>query len=216
MRLDRILQKLLPHDQHFFDMFEESAQNISLASEALMTLLGATTDEERRRVVEEIQTFEHRGDAITHKIFSELSSTFVTPFDPEDIHLLASEMDDVLDNIDGSARRFVLYRIRECPQDMFYLIQSLHRSVTEVQRGLHFLRKMQKTTEMREIINRINDYEGEADDIFARAVAELFEKYSDDPVRIIKLKEVYVALETATDKCKDVADVLETILIKHA
>ena len=216
MRLDRILQKLLPHDQHFFDMFEESAQNIAHASEALMTLLNATTDEERRRIVQEIQDFEHIGDNITHKIFAELSGTFVTPFDPEDIHLLASELDDVIDNIDGSARRFMLYQIRECPRDMFYLIQSLHRSVTEMQRGLHFLRKMQKTTEMREIIKRINDYEDEADDIFARAVAELFDKYADDPVQIIKLKEVYVALETATDKCEDVADVLETILIKHA
>jgi uncharacterized protein len=216
MRLDRILQKLLPHDQHFFDMFEESAQNIALASEALMRLLSATSDEERRKVVQEIQDLEHQGDNITHKIFSELSSTFVTPFDPEDIHLLASAMDDILDNIDGSARRFMLYRLAGCPQDMFFLVQSLQRSVTEMQRGLHFLRKMQKTTEMKEIIRRINDYEGEADDIFAHAVAGLFVEFANDPVQIIKLKEVYVALETATDKCEDVANVLETILIKHA
>jgi predicted phosphate transport protein (TIGR00153 family) len=216
MRLDRILQAMLPHDQHFFDMFEEAAQNITLASEALTGLLSATSEEERRKIVAEIQDYEHQGDAITHKIFSALSSTFVTPFDPEDIHLLASAMDDILDNIDGSARRFLLYKLEGCPQDMFFLVQSLQRSVAELQRGLHFLRKMQKTTEMKEIIRRINDYEGEADDIFAHAVADLFDKYADNPVQIIKLKEVYVSLETATDMCEDAADVLETILIKHA
>ena len=216
MRLDRILQAMLPHDQHFFDMFEEAAQNIALASEALTRLLSATSEDERRTIVAEIQEYEHQGDAITHRVFAELSGTFVTPFDAEDIHMLASVMDDILDNIDGSARRFLLYKLEGCPQDMFFLVQSLQRSVAELQRGLHFLRKMQKTTEMREIIRRINDYEGEADDIFAHAVAGLFEEYANDPMTVIKLKEVYVSLETATDKCEDAADVLETILIKHA
>jgi uncharacterized protein Yka (UPF0111/DUF47 family) len=94
-------------------------------------------------------------------------------------------------------------------------MQSLHRSVLELQRGVHFLRKLEKTDELRGVIERINEYENEADNIFNRAVASLFETQTD-PIEIIKLKEIYVALETATDNCEDAANVLETILIKHA
>jgi uncharacterized protein len=214
MRLDRILQVLLPHDEHFFGLFEEAVQNIILASELLLKF-PAATQSERVRIKDQIGRYEHLGDAVTHRVFSELSGTFVTPFDPEDIHLLASELDDILDNIDGSARRLILYKVGECPPDMLRLMESLHGSVLELARGVHLLRKLEKTTELREIIKRINEFEDEADGIFAAAVADLFEHVTD-PIEIIKLKEIYVALETATDKCEDVADVLETILIKHA
>jgi uncharacterized protein Yka (UPF0111/DUF47 family) len=121
MRLDRILQAMLPHDEHFFGLFEESAQNIVLASEILQKLPLATTNEERVRIIEQIKDYEHDGDAVTHKIFSELSSTFVTPFDAEDIHVLASALDDILDNIDGSAGRFLLYKVSYCPPEMMML-----------------------------------------------------------------------------------------------
>jgi uncharacterized protein len=214
MRLDRILQALLPHDEHFFSLFEESAQNITQAVETLL-LLPPASQEERQRIVAEISAFEHRGDNITHQVFSELSGTFVTPFDPEDIHQLASAMDDILDNVDGSARRFMLYKIEDCPFDMTRLIESLYGSVRELEKGIHYLRKLDKPDELRDVIRRINEYEDEADGIFQRAVADLFE-LPGNTIEIIKLKEVYVALETATDKCEDVADVLETILIKHA
>ncbi|RPH96485.1 DUF47 domain-containing protein [candidate division KSB1 bacterium] len=214
MRLDRFLQAMLPHDVHFYTMFEESVQNITRASEALLRLQ-AVAPEEREALISQIMAYEHEGDAITHRIFSELSGTFVTPFDPEDIHLLASALDDILDNIDGSAQRFLLYKIKEVPPEMLRLMHSLHGSIIELQRGVHLLRRLNRTDEMRSIIRRINDYEGEADVLFDRAVANLFEEKTD-PIEIIKLKEIYVTLETATDMCEDAADVLETILIKHA
>ncbi len=165
--------------------------------------------------MDRIKRIEHEGDDISHRIFSELSGTFVTPFDPEDIHTLATALDDILDNIDGSARRLLLYNIGSCPPDMIRLIQSLQSSVTEVQSGVKLLRRLSQPAEMRRIIQRISVLEDEADDIFAQAVAGLFEKQTN-PVEIIKLKEIYVALETATDVCDDAADVLEAILIKHA
>ena len=214
MRLDRILQALLPHHDHFFDLFEESVKNIAHAAEAMTSLPGAPPDE-RDRIIEEITDYEHRGDKITHQIFSELSGTFVTPFDPEDIHVLASALDDILDNMDGSARRFLLYNISDCPSDMQRLIETLQQSVLELEKGIHYLRKLTKTSELEDVIRRVNQFEDEADSIFQRAVADLFTTQSD-PIEIIKLKEIYVALETATDNCEDAADVLETILIKHA
>ncbi len=205
---------MLPHDEQFFALFEESAHNIFLASEALLTL-PAAAPEERIAIVERIKSLEHMGDSVTHRIFSELNGTFVTPIDPEDIHLLASSLDDILDNIDGGAGRLVLYKIGVCPPDMVKLIECLHSSVTEVERGVHLLRRMAKPNELRSVIERINEFENLADNIFERAIANLFEQVSN-PIEIIKLKEVFVTLETATDRCEDVANVLETLLIKHA
>lgn len=214
MRFDRLLQTLLPHHERFFDKFEESARNIARAADELLVLPNAPRDQ-WPRIVDEIKNYEHQGDSITHKIFIELRGTFVTPFDAEDIHTLASALDDILDNIDGSARRLVLYKIDACPPDMIRLMRSLRDSVKEVENGVHLLRKLNKPEEMRRIINRISVLEHEADEIFARSVADLFEMQTD-PVEIIKLKEIYVSLETATDMCDDAADVLEAILIKHA
>ncbi len=205
---------MLPHDEQFFALFEESAHNIFLASETLLTLPSAAP-EERIAIVERIKSLEHMGDSVTHRIFSELNGTFVTPIDPEDIHLLASSLDDILDNIDGGAGRFVLYKIGVCPPEMSKLIECLHSSVTEVERGVHLLRRMTKPNELRSVIERINEFENLADNIFERAIANLFEQVSN-PIEVIKLKEVYVTLETATDRCEDVANVLETLLIKHA
>lgn len=214
MRLDRILQALLPHDEHFFSLFEESAHNIVLASETLRKL-PAASPEERVAIVQRIKDLEHEGDSVTHRIFSELNGTFVTPFDPEDIHVLASALDDILDFIDGSAGRFMLYKLKECPPEMGKLIECLHSSVTELQQGVHLLRKLNKPAELRKVIERVNEFENVADGIFERAIANLFEQMTN-PVEIIKLKEIYVTLETATDRCEDAANVLETILIKHS
>jgi hypothetical protein len=214
MRLDRILQVLLPRDEHFYGLFEESTQNIVLAASALMNLPLAST-EDRSRIIAEIEVYEHQGDLITHRIFSQLSGTFVTPFDPEDIHVLASALDDILDNIDGAAGRFLLYKVREVPPEMVKLIRSLHGSVLELQRGVHLLRRLHKSNDLRAVVERVNEYENEADSIFESAIANLFDSRTD-PIEIIKLKEIYVSLETATDNCEDAANVLETIMIKHA
>ncbi|MDD5088914.1 MAG: DUF47 family protein [bacterium] len=213
-RLDRILQALLPHHDHFFNMFEEAALYNARAADELLRL-PVTSREQWSDIVGRIKQIEHEGDAVSHKIMTEVSSTFVTPFDPEDIHGLATILDNILDNIDGSARRLLLYKITECPPDMVKLMESLRSSVAEVQNGVRLLRRLEKPEEMRRIILRIRTLEDEADDIFARAVASLFERESD-PVEIVKQKEIYVALETATDVCDDAADVLESLLIKHA
>src|SRR5512137_1650789 len=113
MRLDRLIQILLPHDEKFYSFFEESAQNLVDASKKLREFQSCSTAD-YNRIMKEINDFEHRGDSVTHKIYAELNATFVTPFDREDIHLLASALDDVMDHIDGSASRFVLYKVQNC------------------------------------------------------------------------------------------------------
>jgi len=214
MKIDKILQLLLPHDENFYNLLEESAQNLIKAGVELKTLPQCKTHAQRVDAAKRIKDIEHDGDSVTHKIFSELNSTFVTPFDREDIHELASALDDVLDHIDGCANRFALYKITRVPRAVSQLIDVLILSMDELKNGVHLLRNLNDVATFKASFTKVNEYENQADDIFDKAVADLFEK-EKDPVQIIKLKEVYVGLETATDKCEDAANVLEGILIKH-
>ncbi len=215
MKLDQWIHKLLPHDDRFFPLLEESAQNIVRASESLKKLSLSKNARERERLISQIKEFEHKGDDVTHEIFSQLNSTFVTEFDREDIYKLTSALDDILDHIDGSAGRFTLYKIKRCPRQMVELIDVLAKSIVELQEGIRLLRSPQKKDGLQGVFQRVHQFENDADSLFEQAVADLFEKVKK-PIDVIKLKEIYVGLETATDKCEDAANVLEGILIKHA
>lgn len=214
MRLDRLVQILIPHDEKFYTFFEESAQNVVNAA-AILPSLYRSVGPEREVIMNKIHDLEHIGDNVTHKIFGELNATFVTPFDREDIHLLASALDDITDFIDGSASRFVLYKVQTCPDSIMELARILHSQSVELQRGVALLRDFRKSDELEQVLRKINEYENEADAVFEKAIARLFEE-ERDPINLIKLKEIYVGLETATDKCEDAANVLETFLVKHA
>ncbi|MBI4427745.1 MAG: DUF47 domain-containing protein [Ignavibacteriales bacterium] len=215
MKLDQWIRKLLPHEDKFFPLLEESAQNIVRASEVLKKLSLSKNSRERERLITQIKELEHRGDDVTHEIFSELNSTFVTEFDREDIYKLTSSLDDILDHIDGSAGRFTLYKVKKCPPQMVELIDILAKSIVELQTGIKLLRNPHKTDGLQTVFQRVHQFENDADSVFEQAVADLFEKVKN-PIDVIKLKEIYVGLETATDKCEDAANVLEGILIKHA
>jgi predicted phosphate transport protein (TIGR00153 family) len=213
MRLDRLIQILLPHDEKFYTFFEESAQNLVNAAKLLQELRSCAFAD-HPKLVEKINELEHQGDSVTHKIYAELNSTFVTPFDREDIHLLASALDDVMDYIDGCASRFMLYKVPRCPADMITLMEILYNSVIEIQKGISLLRDFRKADELQKVLRKVNEYENQADSVFEHAVADLFEN-EKDAIQIIKLKEIYVVLETATDACEDAANVMESLLIKH-
>jgi uncharacterized protein len=214
MKLDRIIKRLLPKDDHFFILLEESASNLIKAGEELKKLPQCKTQKQREESAERIKDIEHEGDSITHRIFSELNSTFVTPLDREDIHELASVLDDVLDHIDGCANRFALYKVTRVPKSVPSLIDVLILSIAELKNGVSLLRNLNEADNLHATLQKINEYENKADDIFDKAVADLFDK-EKNPLQIIKLKEIFVGLETATDKCEDAANVLEGILIKH-
>jgi len=215
MRFDRLIQRLLPQDEKFYAYFEESTQNLVNASVLLKELSVAKTASDREKLVVQIKELEHHGDNVTHNIFSELNATFVTPFDREDIHQLASALDDIMDHMDGTASRTILYKIKSYPETMLRLIDILQLSISELHHGVGLLRHLHKTEDLQRVFQKVNEYENNADTLFERGVADLFEK-EKDPIQIIKLKEVLVGLETATDKCEDAANVLEGIYIKHA
>lgn len=214
MRLDRIIQALLPHDEQFFVLFDKLSKTIVEAAETLRTLPSQARNE-REATVKKIEELEQRADSITHEIYTELNKTFVTPFDREDVHLLASTLDDVLDYIDGSAKRFHMYKIKKNSADIQKLTEVIYQSAMEIQRGVTLVADMRRTEELQAILHKINQFENDADRIFDHAIAELFDTETD-AIELIKTKEVLVNLETTTDKCEDVANVLETLFIKHA
>ena len=187
MRLDRLIQILLPHDEKFYTFFEESAQNLVNAAKLLQELRNCAPAD-HLKLIERINELEHQGDSVTHKIYAELNATFVTPFDREDIHLLASALDDVMDYIDGCASRFMLYKVPRCPEDMNTLMDILYNSVIELQKGVSLLRDFRKAEELQKVLRKVNEYENRADSVFEHAVADLFEN-EKDAIQIIKLKE---------------------------
>ena len=150
---------------------------------------------------------------ITHQIFHELGSNFITPFDREDIQRLASVLDDVIDFIHGSAKRIELYKIDTIHPSMIKLGELILESATELNKAIPQLKDMRDVSLIREACVKINSIENHADDIFDMAVARLFEEETN-AIEIIKIKEVLSALETATDRAEDAANVLESILIK--
>ena len=214
MKIDRLIQILLPHDEKFYALFEESTKLLLKASITLRKIADADAVQ-TQILAKEIEDLEHQADEVTHNIFAELNATFVTPFDREDIHELASSLDDIMDYINGSASRFVLYRVQAHTPYMRRLMDIIQTSVEAVGKGISYLRDFRNSNSLQEVLKKVNEYENEADSVFELAIADLFEN-EKNVVELIKLKEIYVGLETATDRCEDVANVLESILIKHA
>jgi len=216
MRLDRFLHFLLPTDDTFLILFEKDVENLLAAASTFKELMSnAISKEERGQKIRKIEEFEHKGDEVTHNIYSELGSTFITPFDREDIHELASKLDDILDYIHGAAARIVLYRGESISREQERLAELIFEQVAELHKAIPQLRNFKSVKEISESLVRINSIENEADDLFERAIASLFDTCKD-PIQLIKEKELLVSLETATDQCEDAANVLESIIVKHA
>ena len=214
MKVDNIIKLLLPREDKFYNYFQRASQNLVETAELLKKFY-ISSGKERHELVRLIQDKEHVGDTITHEIFFELNKTFITPIDREDIHILASALDDILDFINGAATRFSLYKIKDCPKDAVKLIDILHSSISELANGIKLMKNLDQPEQLRNVLKKVNEYENEADNVFEKAVADLIE-FEKDPIQVIKIKEIYVGLETATDKCEDAANVLEGLLIKHA
>lgn len=210
----KILKMFAPKSGKFFDAFSKATTNLVAMSEKFKELLEAD-EQSRDAIVRQIHDLEHVGDQITHELFTELSENFITPFDREDIHYLATSLDDVADFINGTASRISLYQLKEIDQVMHGLSGVLNRQVIEIHSAIQNLQHMKNAQRVREAIIRINDLENEADSIFDLAIARLFSEETN-AIEMIKKKEILSVLETATDKCEDVANAIESILVKNS
>ena len=215
MSLNTILQYFVPKDRKFFPLFEQGSSNLIKIAQVLVELLNSTDEGQKQALTKEIEDLEHKGDDITHQIFLELGKNFITPFDREDIHVLASAIDDIADYIHGSSTRLNLYKINDITPAMKELGDLILQGCQDIDKAIVELKNLRNLRLIAESCVRINSMENQADAVFERAVADLFE-FEQDAKIIIKYKEVLSVLETATDKCEDVANVLESILVKNA
>ncbi len=213
MILDNLFRLLVPKDRKFLPLFEKSAANLVQITGILIQLLSAQNREKRSELAKEIERLEHVGDEITHQIYNELHASFITPFDREDVQTLASSLDEIVDYIFGTSKRMVLYQIETIIPDMLKLAQAIESSSQELQRAIIELKTMRNLHVIKDACLKINSQENYADDIFEHAVAGLL-KEEHNAITVIKIKEILMTLETATDKCEDAANVLESILVK--
>jgi len=203
---------LIPHDKIYFDMFEKQAGVMKEAAWQLVALTEDFTNVKEKR--HEIEKLEHKGDQITHDIYKQLNTSFITPLDPEEISHLASTLDEVLDYIDGATEKMYYYNIGATDAHMIELAKLIHMSTSEIESAVRGIRSIKDPRYIEERCIEVNRLENLADDVLAHAVTDLFK--TNDAINIIKLKDIYEHLETATDYCEDVANVLSDIAIRHS
>lgn len=202
--------RLTPRQNNFYDLFATSGQNLMVGAALLKELLGADGDA-RREIADRMRAAEHAGDEVTHAIMRQLNETFVTPFDREDIYRLASSLDDVMDAMEAAVDLVVLYRIDELPQEIGDQVDVLERAAELTAVAMPRLRSMKDLSEFWIELNRL---ENQADQIYRRILAKLFNG-DYDALTVLKLKEVVDSLEAAADAFEHVANTVETIAVKE-
>ncbi len=203
----------VPRENKFFDLFEESAANTEKAAGALKELMDDWQFVDSR--VAEITELEHYGDNITHQVISLLHRTFITPFDREDIALLAHTLDDIIDFIHAAADAMFIYKIKNPTERAKQLADIIINAVIEVKKAVSALRKRSQVKIILDGCVEINRLENMADRVYRSAIAELFDD-TENIAELIKWREIYEHMESATDRCEDVANVLEGVALKHA
>lgn len=201
---------LLPKDEKFFEYFHQQSAILCQAATLLLSgLQGGYTG--MCQIAKRMEALERSGDEVTHRLFERLRQTFITPFDPEDIQALASALDDVLDSVEDATFRIVAYRIDPIPPQAVELAQMVASCCRAIDKALHALEEKRSVMEDAIEVNRLED---QADAVERTMLAELFSS-GTDAVNLIKLKDLYEVLEGATDRCEDVADVIQNIAVKN-
>jgi uncharacterized protein len=203
--------RVIPREMKFFDMFVEMANNLTTGAKVLTELFDKHNNV--AATVAKIKDIEHQGDDLTHTLLKKLNQTFITPFDREDIHRLASSVDDVLDFVNAAAERMLLYKIQNPPAAAGKLAEIIVRQSEEIAAAMAMLEKDQDGVLAHCV--KVNQFENEADSVCRGAIGALFDN-EKDPITLIKMKELFEVLEMATDKAEDAANVLEAVVLKSA
>jgi len=211
-----ILSYFLPKDKVFYSLFEEASDNLQEIAKKLVQVVNEPDYNKRDVIIKEMQNIEHKNDEVTHKIFIELGRNFITPFDREDIHALASALDDIADYIYSAAKKINFYKIDPISdQGIQKTAEAIKEAVAAVKAAVMELRNLKNTQKIIECVIKINSIENSADVIFDMSIERLFD--SDvDAKELIKRREIYQVMEIATDKCEDAGNVIESIVVKYA
>lgn len=208
-----MLSWFVPREAKFFDMFRESADLIVAGSKELIAMMNDLGNVELH--ARNIKDIEHKADKVTHSAVESLHKTFITPLDRDDIYRLITKMDDILDYIEAASQRFHLYDIRKITPEVIQLADIILRSAEDVRVAVAGLENMKNSAVILERCVKINSLENEADHVMRSGMAKLFRDDLDFK-ELIKLKEVYELLESVTDRCEDVANIVESIVLDHA
>jgi len=214
MSINSIFQFLVPKDKKFFPLFEEASNNLVQLASILHEAVNLPL-KERDILFQKIDELEQRGEDITRQTNLELSRNFITPFDREDIHSLITSIDNVADNLHGASSRMRLYQVGKITKSIRKLTEINLEACQNIDIAVKELRDLKNLKNITDACSRISKLESKSDSVYDKAVADLFENETDAK-NIIKYKEVLSVLETATDKCKRVASVLESISVKHS
>lgn len=205
----------MPKDRIFYTLFESVAETVHKMAISLQEMVNEPDEDKRASIQAHIENMEHKNDDITHNIFTELGRNFITPFDREDIHSLASALDDIADYIYASAKKISFYHINPNDTGIYKLTDLVLQGSIEIKKAVYGLRDMKNLKEMTTALIKINSIENQADDVFDMSIERLFETENDFK-EVIKKREIYQVLEIATDKSEDAANVIESIIIKYS
>jgi len=211
--MKRHAMRLLPHDQTFFQFFEQHGAKTVEGCRALLALIESPADLEAQS--QRVAQIEQECDDITHAVVASLHKTFITPLDRNDIYRLITHMDDIMDLVEAAADRFALYEIHHSTADVGELARALVSSAEHVRSAVAGLRDMKQAESILQHCIEINRLENVADKILRSALARLFRE-EKDPIAVIKWKEIYEILESATDRCEDVANVIEGVVLENS
>jgi predicted phosphate transport protein (TIGR00153 family) len=214
-KFDALVRWLMPKEERFHELFARDTANLLAAARLFSEFVQADLPTRRARMAE-LRDLEHRGDDITRQIFDALNSSFITPFDREDIRALATDLDDVLDYVEGVAQQLINFELAESPAELRAFAEILVEMVAEIDRVTECVWNLAKQREIQQSIVRISDLENKADDLYNKVIADLFRPNGRDPLEIMKWKEIYDGLENACDQCKDYTHIVGNIIVKNA
>lgn len=215
MGLTSFLKLLTPKNKIFFELFEKMAENGYTMASKLKEIVAETDFDKRASLISRVEDLEHANDELTHNVFTELGRNFITPFDREDIHYLATSLDDIADYIYASAKKINFYRVNPNDMGMQKMAELIEQGAHQVKIAVAELRDMKNMRNITESLVKINSIENQADDVFDMSIERLFAT-EPDAKEVIKKREIYQVMEIVTDKCEDASNVIESIIIKYS
>lgn len=215
MALQSFLKIFMPKNKVFYELFEKVATNVEKMGAILKNVIEEPDFDKRAALINQLEDLEHANDELTHSIFTELGRNFITPFDREDIHYLATSLDDIADYIYAAGKKINFYKVNPNDIGMQKFAELIQQGAAQVRIAVTELRDMKNMRNITEALVKINSIENQADDIFDFSIERLFET-EPDAKEVIKKREIYQVMEIVTDKCEDASNVIESIIIKYA
>jgi predicted phosphate transport protein (TIGR00153 family) len=209
------MQIFMPKDRVFYSLFEEVAEGVAIMGRLMKEVVAEMDYDKRAAIILKVEDQEHVNDDLTHRIFTELGRNFITPFDREDIHYLATSLDDICDYIYASAKKINFYKVNPNDTGIQKMADLIEQGAEQIKNAVKELRNMRDMRKITDALVKVNSIENQADDIFDMSIEKLFET-EPDAKEVIKKREIYQVMEIVTDKCEDAANVIESIIIKYA